>query len=67
MGEDTKNTRWSICDMCNKYGDLHEKRYYYAIKCECHEDEHCEVVYHCENCTPLPPFETTIVLKPREE
>ena len=60
------------CDICGKEANIKRKYYYYNIECDCHSPKHFEIVYHCKDCVPRPPYETKAVfskdrLKPMEE
>lgn len=51
------------CSICKKEGVALNRKYYsYDIKCECHSPSHFEVVPYCDDCTPVEPKETRIIL-----
>lgn len=55
------------CDLCNVYASLSRRYYRYDIKCDCcnkKEDNHFEIVRHCELCEPKPPKKVVVYLKP---
>lgn len=58
---------FGYCDYCGKECDIHRKYYYYGIKCECHSQEHFEIVFYCNDCKPKSPRRTSIALKPTLE
>ena len=51
------------CDICKKETYISRKYYRYDIKCECHSPYHFVIVYHCKDCVPVEPTETTVTLK----
>ena len=57
------------CDMCGKHGHVIRKYYYYGIHCECcgSPHGHFEIVTHCKDCTPKPPYRINIIMKPIRE
>lgn len=50
------------CDMCGNIAYLQRKYYNFDIKCECHGDEHFEIVSYCKDCVPIIPPTTEIKL-----
>ena len=54
------------CSICGNLTEVSRKYYHYGIKCDCHSPEHFEIVWHCKNCTPIPPKKTTIYIKPND-
>lgn len=55
------------CDVCKKENvQLNRKVYYYPIKCECHSTQHFEIVFHCSECKPIEPKQTTIVVMTKD-
>lgn len=52
------------CDICGaKNVHLNRKYYEYSnIKCECHSPCHFEIVRYCNNCEPVEPKETRILI-----
>lgn len=57
---------WGKCEICGKEGALQRTRFYYAVKCECHNHSHSEFVRHCENCAAVEPKETRLVISTEE-
>ena len=52
------------CTICRKENvQLNRKYYRYDIKCICHSPQHFEIVYYCNNCTPIEPKETRITIE----
>jgi hypothetical protein len=51
------------CDICGKDSPLQRTYFKYDIKCECHSPNHFELICHCNECVPVEPKETTIILK----
>ena len=43
------------CDICGENAKLARTYFVYPIKCECHGNNHFEMIKHCENCTPVLP------------
>ena len=56
-------TIYGTCDICKKETHLQITYFHYDIKCECHSPNHFEIVYHCEDCIPIEPVTTKIVIK----
>lgn len=52
------------CDVCGKSATLVRTVFEYDFKCQCHSPNHFELVRHCTDCTPEPPKETTVTVKP---
>ena len=50
------------CDVCGKEGPVKRTYYHYDILCECHSPSHFELVKHCENCMPVEPETTNVLL-----
>lgn len=48
------------CDICGEVKPLRRKYYHYDIKCDCHSPKHFEIVMHCNNCEPRPPYQTKV-------
>lgn len=55
------------CSICGSSGQISRKYYNYDIKCECCSNKHFEIVYHCANCTPSPPKQITVTVKPVDD
>lgn len=53
----------NICDTCKQVKPVSRKYYYYNIKCECHNNNHFEIVWHCKDCEPIEPVFTKIEMK----
>lgn len=52
------------CECCGKENVTLMRTYFrYPFKCECHSPEHFILVRHCEDCEPIEPRETKVVLK----
>lgn len=51
------------CDYCGKEGPINRKYFHYPIKCECHSPQHFELVFHCNDCFPIEPETTKLVVK----
>lgn len=51
------------CDICGEDKLINRQYYYYDIKCECHSPNHAEIVYYCNNCKPVEPKLTNVLLK----
>jgi hypothetical protein len=52
MGGDSE---WGICDCCGNDGPIVRTYYRYDVKCECCNNKHFEIVYHCIKCEPTDP------------
>lgn len=55
------------CDMCKNDAPVNRQYYYYDIKCDCcnsRNDDHFEIVRYCKNCTPIPPRQISLSIKP---
>lgn len=59
------DSEYGKCDICKKEGHVNRK-YYYDIECECCSPKHFEIVFHCNECDPLEPKETKIVMRTDE-
>lgn len=60
-----RETEIGNCSVCkNESIPVNRKYYHYGIKCDCHSPDHFEIVYHCSNCTPIPPKTTLVHIKP---
>ena len=59
------------CSVCQKIvNGITRKYYYYDIECDCcntKEDDHFEIVFHCNNCEPKPPRKVTCSLNPLKD
>jgi len=58
------------CSICGKDRPVSRKYYYYDIKCECcngKDDDHFEIVWHCNLCKPVPPEIVSLVIKSKME
>jgi hypothetical protein len=58
------------CEICGKEANLERTYFFYPIHCECcgskdekGQDQHFELVCHCEHCTPKVPKEIHPLLK----
>lgn len=51
-----------VCDMCGRVADVQKKYYFFNIDCKCHSRGHYEVVTYCNDCIPLRPVNTEIIL-----
>lgn len=58
------DAEFGYCDICKEQDFVTRKYYNYDIKCECCGNRHFEIVYHCPNCTPSPPKQITVTVKP---
>ena len=50
------------CDICGVPKQVSRKYYYYNIHCDCcnsKKSPHFEIVWYCNNCTPVPPRKIT--------
>jgi len=52
MGGDSE---WGECEVCGKTGPLERTYFRYDIKCECCNNKHFEIVWHCIGCEPKDP------------
>lgn len=54
------------CSICGKKDvvGINRKYFHYDIKCDCHSPKHSEMVYHCNDCIPIPPKTTIVHIKP---
>jgi len=54
------------CSICGKKGvvGINRKYFHYNIKCDCHSPMHFEMIYHCNDCIPIPPKKTVVYIKP---
>ena len=50
------------CEYCGELTKINRKYYKYGVKCECHSNEHFELVYHCNYCEPVDPGIRKIIL-----
>lgn len=56
------------CPFCGKETKLERTYFYYSIKgCECHNNEHFEIVCHCDKCVPTIPKEIHPIFKSLDE
>lgn len=67
----SNETEAGTCSICKKRtSSINRKYYYYDIECDCcnsKSDDHFELVFHCENCEPVPPSRVTCVLSPLKD
>lgn len=56
---------WGICPTCGNYTQLFRKYYYYDINCECCRSNkgHFEIVRHCKDCKPIPPYSISVCME----
>ena len=52
MGGDVE---WGTCEYCEKEGPLDRTYFRYDINCECCNNNHFEIVWHCYTCEPKDP------------
>lgn len=55
------------CPYCNIHLPLNRKYYKYDIKCDCcnsKEDDHFEIILHCNTCKPTPPKRIIVSMQP---
>lgn len=58
------------CPKCGRNAPLNRTYYYYDIPCECcqcSEHKHFEIVWHCDECSPIAPSVITPILKDDNE
>lgn len=46
---------WGNCQYCDYEGPINRHYFRYDIDCECHNNKHVEIVWHCDNCEPKDP------------
>jgi hypothetical protein len=46
---------WGDCDYCGNNGPVERTYFRYDIKCECCNNKHFEIVWHCSKCQPKDP------------
>lgn len=53
------------CSICGKEKQLHRRYYHYDIPCECHGEQHFEIIFYCNDCVNdvKPPREIRVILK----
>ena len=52
------------CECCGKDNVPLNRTYFrYPFQCECHSPEHFILIRHCDDCEPIEPKETKVVLK----
>lgn len=52
------------CEVCGKEDVvLRSTRFHYNIPCDCHVNNHFDLIQHCENCVPKRPEFTKVFLK----
>lgn len=49
MGE----IEWGKCEYCGTEGRLNRTYFRYDIKCECCNNNHFEIIWHCDKCEPV--------------
>jgi len=54
---------YGICDVCGKETTLSRKYFRYDVNCECHSPNHFEIVWHCNECEPIEPKITEMIVK----
>jgi len=60
----SEEIEYGTCDICGKDRPLSRKYYKYDIKCDCcndKDDDHFEIVRHCNKCEPKPPRTIKVV------
>lgn len=43
---------WANCNYCDYEGPINRHYFKYDINCECCNNKHSEIVWHCDNCKP---------------
>jgi hypothetical protein len=46
-------SEWGKCDYCEYEGPINRHYFRYDINCECCNDNHFEIVWHCDKCEPI--------------
>jgi hypothetical protein len=52
MGGDVE---WGTCEYCGKEGPVDRTYFRYDIDCNCCNNNHFEIVWHCSKCEPTDP------------
>ena len=55
------------CDYCGAEGIVRRKYYYYDIDCNCCVGKHFEMLRYCDKCSPTPPLNVIVTMKPMED
>ena len=50
------------CECCGKEKPLQRTYFRYPINCQCHNNQHFELIDHCADCMPQKPKETKVCL-----
>ena len=53
--------------MCGRVADVQKKYYFFNIDCKCHPKGHYEVVTYCNDCVPMRPLDTEIILYDKKD
>jgi hypothetical protein len=64
MGGDVE---WADCEYCGNNEHVERTYFRYDVKCECCNDRHFEIVWHCNNCEPKDPGIRKIDLSNQEK
>lgn len=58
---------WANCNYCDYEGPINRHYFKYDINCECCNNKHSEIVWHCDNCKPKDPGIRKIQLSAEEK
>jgi hypothetical protein len=58
---------WSNCEYCDYEGPINRHYFKYDINCECCNDKHFEIVWHCDKCQPIDPGVRKIEISNKEK
>lgn len=58
---------WGYCEYCKYEGQINRHYFRYDINCECCNNNHFEIVWHCNNCQPIDPGVRQIKINNKEK